>query len=356
MPYTKEQLRAQVAKLPEALKDALFSVGSAEIIQKIGTKYQLHIDEVGEVASETGLVMMGLTPPDKFVDNLRGRLARIPETTVRNITADINTQIFSGVRELIKNLYGGGTPLGTPLPVSIPRVSAPVPLGTLLPATTTPKPPPPPPYSRRGTEGGVVVAPSTTFRISPQPIPARPTTTFSPIPKPPQVPQPVPRTPPPTPANLPTGSFIPRPQLSASLDGMAKKSDFAPRMSPPPPPVRPTALPPTPSVRSSFVPPVPSRLAQKTPVPPPSLPATTPPKPPPSPPYSRRGAEGGAAAGSPVSPPPLPRPAPLIPPPVAQLPKPPPSPLITDRLTQTVGLEKDRKEFRLVDPYREPLD
>ena len=51
---TKQQLLERYQKLPEDLKEAIFSVETTEIIQKISKKYGLLIDKMGELASETG--------------------------------------------------------------------------------------------------------------------------------------------------------------------------------------------------------------------------------------------------------------------------------------------------------------
>ncbi len=103
--YTPQQLREIYLKLPEDLKDAIFNVDSAEIIQAIGKKYNLPIDKTGELADETGLVLLGLTHPDNYIFNLAQRLNTDKETAGK-IAEEINNQIFAKVRESLKKIHG----------------------------------------------------------------------------------------------------------------------------------------------------------------------------------------------------------------------------------------------------------
>lgn len=103
--FTQEQLKEIYKKLPGDLKDAIFSVDSAKIIQETGKKYGLTIDKIGELADETGLVMLGLSAPSQFIPNLAVRL-NVNKETARKIAADINTQIFAKVRESLKKVHG----------------------------------------------------------------------------------------------------------------------------------------------------------------------------------------------------------------------------------------------------------
>jgi hypothetical protein len=103
--YTQQQLLERYRKLPGDLKEAIFSVETAEIIQKISKKYGLHIDKMGELASETGLVMLGITHPRDFISNISSRL-EISREKATEIAKDINNEIFSKVRENLKNIHG----------------------------------------------------------------------------------------------------------------------------------------------------------------------------------------------------------------------------------------------------------
>jgi hypothetical protein len=112
---TSQQLKEIYQKLPEDLKDAMFSVDSAEIIQSLGKKYNLAIDKTGELADETGLVMLGLTHPRDFISNLSQRLG-VDKETARKIAEEINQQIFAKVRDSLKKIHGIGAAPTQPPP------------------------------------------------------------------------------------------------------------------------------------------------------------------------------------------------------------------------------------------------
>lgn len=117
--------------LPEDLREAIFSVESAEIIQQIAKKHNLFIDKMGILAEETGNVMLGLLSPNDFISALREKLEIAPETA-REIGQEINQQIFAKVRESLKKIHniqeeksGAETPpiKESPLPSPPPPLS-----------------------------------------------------------------------------------------------------------------------------------------------------------------------------------------------------------------------------------------
>ena len=72
--YTEEQIGQMYDNLPEDLKEAIFSVDMSEIVEKIGREKQLNIEQIGDLANETGMVMLGVTHPNEFIANLADRL------------------------------------------------------------------------------------------------------------------------------------------------------------------------------------------------------------------------------------------------------------------------------------------
>ena len=103
--YTQQQIQERYDSLPENLKSAIFSVETADIIQKVSKKYNLQIDQMGELASETGLVMLGFTHPKDYIKNLSARLG-IDIDSAKKIAQEINIEIFSPVKEALKKLHG----------------------------------------------------------------------------------------------------------------------------------------------------------------------------------------------------------------------------------------------------------
>ncbi len=108
MDYSDEQLKTAFGTLPDDLKVAVADIKTEEIIFDIGKKYNLHIDQIGLLVEETGLVMLGLTPYYQFTDNIQKKLG-IDRALAENITMNVNTEIFLPIRELLKQGQGETT-------------------------------------------------------------------------------------------------------------------------------------------------------------------------------------------------------------------------------------------------------
>lgn len=90
--------------LPEDLKDAIFGVEMNEIVEKIGRENRLNIEQIGDLANETGMVMLGVTHPNEFIANLAERLETDKEKA-RAIAQEINEQIFKPVRDSLRKIH-----------------------------------------------------------------------------------------------------------------------------------------------------------------------------------------------------------------------------------------------------------
>lgn len=114
-----EEYHDKFSALPEDVKEAISSVNSAEKIRQVASKHKLHIDQVGELGTQTGLVMLGVLPPRDFVKAIVDKLQVTPEVA-RAIAADINTEIFNQIRESLKKIHhldfsGEGSAAPTPI-------------------------------------------------------------------------------------------------------------------------------------------------------------------------------------------------------------------------------------------------
>ena len=105
MDYTPEQLEEKFKSLPANVRETLTSVDVEERLRTIGRAHQLHLDILGELADETGLVMLGLTHPRSYVGNLMKRLG-ISNNEAVSLARDVNEQIFSPIREALKRIHG----------------------------------------------------------------------------------------------------------------------------------------------------------------------------------------------------------------------------------------------------------
>lgn len=121
--YTQEQLLEKFNSLPQELKQAIAGVETSEIIQSISRKHHLQIDQMGELAAETGLVLLGLTKPEDYIKNLNSRL-KINLKDARDIALEVNIEIFSKVKESLKKLHGIGVSSETHKTESIVNMSS----------------------------------------------------------------------------------------------------------------------------------------------------------------------------------------------------------------------------------------
>lgn len=102
--FTEEQISQMYDNLPEDLKEAIFGVEMSNIVEKIGRKHTLNIEQIGDLANETGMVMLGVTHPDEFIINLTDRL-KIDKEKSRTIAQEINEQIFKPVRDSLRKIH-----------------------------------------------------------------------------------------------------------------------------------------------------------------------------------------------------------------------------------------------------------
>ncbi len=105
MPYPKEKILETFEKLPEDVREAMFSVDTAMVIQEIRQKHKLMIDKMGELADETGLVMLGFTHPKDYIPHLTERLA-VSREVAKEIAEEVNSRVFFSVRERLKKIHG----------------------------------------------------------------------------------------------------------------------------------------------------------------------------------------------------------------------------------------------------------
>ena len=102
--FTEEQIAQMYDNLPEDLKDVIFGLEMNEIVEKIGRENQLNIEQIGDLANETGMVMLGVTHPNEFIGNLADRL-EVDKEKARAIAGGINEQIFKKVRESLRKIH-----------------------------------------------------------------------------------------------------------------------------------------------------------------------------------------------------------------------------------------------------------
>ena len=101
--YTNTQKRKAYLSLPDSIKDIISAEGITDKITTIGSKHNLLIDKQGILVDEIGLVMFGLTHPDKFVESIKNRL-EISQSEAEAIATDVNNEILLEIREELKKI------------------------------------------------------------------------------------------------------------------------------------------------------------------------------------------------------------------------------------------------------------
>lgn len=96
-----QQVQQRLAELPADVQAAIQSSDLHTKITTIGAKYQLHIDQMGELEDEVMLAMLGFAPLEGLGVQLTRGLNLAPDVGEK-LAADIHTQIFASIRESIK--------------------------------------------------------------------------------------------------------------------------------------------------------------------------------------------------------------------------------------------------------------
>jgi len=100
---TEKVIEEQLKKLPANIKQAIANIDMSSYLQELGTKYNLHIDQLGTLSTEIWLVMLGLETFEEFSGNLRKNVG-LREGLTESITQDINQRIFLNIRAELQEI------------------------------------------------------------------------------------------------------------------------------------------------------------------------------------------------------------------------------------------------------------
>lgn len=103
MHYTEEQLMEAYQKLPDDIQQAIADAETEKKVTAIGYRHGLHVDQIGELADLTGLVMLGLEHPNQFVSSLAKRLGIAP-IEAETVAQEVNTEVLAELRNTIKKM------------------------------------------------------------------------------------------------------------------------------------------------------------------------------------------------------------------------------------------------------------
>ncbi|MFC1629843.1 hypothetical protein ACFL11_01340 [Patescibacteria group bacterium] len=102
--YTPKEIDKTLQSLPDELKEAIFSMETADIIWQACEKQKIMDDRMTKTAEHTGHVLMGLIPPEDFQDVLE-REVKIKKDTAKKIAHEINRFVFYPVKNSLAELH-----------------------------------------------------------------------------------------------------------------------------------------------------------------------------------------------------------------------------------------------------------
>ena len=167
------EVQNKLDALPADIKAFVYSADMSKTIQDIGAKYKLHVDQIGALESEAAAVMIGLTKPEKFAENISDALGAA-EPQSQEIAKDVNDLLFLRIREAMKKSSAersvpASAPDKMPLAVAVPLNSisqSAAPILATPPTTITPTAPVLPSMPTTPT-AAAVIGPTTTVIAKP---------------------------------------------------------------------------------------------------------------------------------------------------------------------------------------------
>lgn len=129
--YTRDQLWKLYEKLPEELKEAIFSAETADNIWNVCDRNE--VEEVSKVAKYAGYVLMGVLPPDEFQKTLEEEVG-LEKEIAKKVTQEINRFIFYPVKISLEEIYK--------VPITPPPAGVTLPPETTAPPEEKPTAPP----------------------------------------------------------------------------------------------------------------------------------------------------------------------------------------------------------------------
>jgi hypothetical protein len=102
--YSSEQIWKLYEKLPQELKEAIFSEETAKNIEEICERNGIEGDLISEIARYTGRVLLGILPPNEFQETLEKEL-KLEKEVAKKVSQDIDRFIFYSVKASLGELY-----------------------------------------------------------------------------------------------------------------------------------------------------------------------------------------------------------------------------------------------------------
>jgi hypothetical protein len=92
--------------IPTQLKELANSPDLYLQSEKVGKKFDLHIDQIGELDAEIRDVLDGFSKSSDFIKHIMERL-EIDRVTADKITEEVNKEVFSSIRDQLQKMQSG---------------------------------------------------------------------------------------------------------------------------------------------------------------------------------------------------------------------------------------------------------
>ncbi len=177
--YSKEEIKKRLDSLPPEIQNFLYSAEVDSIVQQIGAKNKLHLDQTGLLLIKINDVMIGFMEAADLPDSL-SNILQIDKEKASLIAKDVDEMLFSKIREAMKKVYEANkaAPAEAPsAPAAVASVPTPNPASKLPPLPST-----------LPTAFVPTAMPTAPSAVKPVPTPVTNIPTPTPMPPPPQKP------------------------------------------------------------------------------------------------------------------------------------------------------------------------
>lgn len=134
----QDNVQKQLDALPPEIKELLHSTEVDVIVQQIGAKNKLHLDQTDILLAEINQTMKGRLAAEDFTKELMS-VFQMDEAHAAAIAKDVDEMLFSKIRSAMQKNYDANKAPAAPIKEAIePRPSAPTPMPTPAPAPKAP--------------------------------------------------------------------------------------------------------------------------------------------------------------------------------------------------------------------------